>query len=356
MKPNVRTFAAAIAVTLAVLATVLILRSPGADRTVAIGPVTVPDPHRDPGFAPAERAALLRAVEAESQDAPHAELAAQGREIFRSSSAALAGESCQSCHTEGGSNTGANPGGSTLGLGTIPHSANPSDAGAIGQPQIGFNGLRNAPALYGVGETDPFGWDGKITTLEGFTLNAVANHFNPVAPSVLAHDVAALVAYMETIEAPSTDFDRGTLTPAAIHGQEVFQNQGGCIGCHSGPNLTDGLVHDIGVPQPPGATDFGVEPRADAFQCGSTQSNLTANPASPSACFFNTPGLRGALGTAPYFHNGIAKTLRQVVNFYNGEDACTGNPDPALTSVSTIAPLGLTCADELDLIEYLKSL
>lgn len=252
--------------------------------------VTIADPHRDPGIPPAQRARILHAVDAVSQDVPHAELAAEGRALFRSSPEALPGETCQSCHTEGGSNSGADPANPKLGLGTIPHESDPGQAGAIGSPQIGFTGLRNAPALYGVGETDPFGWNGSVPTLEGFALNAVANHFNPVPPSRLAHDVAALAAYMRTIEAPTTDFDRGTLTPAAIRGQVVFQNQGGCIGCHSGPNFTDGLLHDVGVPQPPGATDFGVEPRADTLQCGTTASNLNPNPARPRRVLLQHPG------------------------------------------------------------------
>ena len=313
----------------------------------------VDDPHRDPGIPQAQRTRILRAVDAVSQDVPTAELAAEGRAIFRSSAVALDGETCQSCHTEGGSNSGADPAGGTLGLGTIPHESDPLQGGAIGDPQIGFTGLRDAPALYGVGETDPFGWAGGFPTLEGFALNAVTNHFHP--PDRTPHNIAALVAFMKTIQAPTSDFDRGTLSAAALRGQLVFQNQGGCIGCHLGPNFTDGLLNNIGVPQPPGATDSGFAARvSDSLQCGTPAANAAPDPLSPSACFFNTAGLRGVARTAPYFHNGIAKNLRQVVNFYNGAAAC--GDTQVLSSVSTIAPLGLTCQDENDLIEYLKSL
>ena len=314
----------------------------------------VDDPHRDPGIPPARRARILRAVDAVSQDVPTAELAAKGRAIFRSGTVARAGESCQSCHTEGGSNSGANPAGGTLGLGTIPHETDAAQAGAIGAPQIGFTGLRDAPALYGVRETDPFGWAGNVPTLEGFALNAVTNHFL-LAEQTSPQDIAALVAYMKTIQAPTSDFDRGTMSAAALRGQLVFQNQGGCIGCHLGPDFTDGLLNNIGVPQPPGATDSGFAARvSDSLQCGTPAANAAPDPLSPSACFFNTAGLRGVARTAPYFHNGIAKNLRQVVNFYNGAAAC--GDTQVLSSVSTIAPLGLTCQEENDLIEYLKSL
>ena len=331
-----------------------LLVSGGGAPTSAAKTAAIDDPHRDPGLPKAQRTRLLRAVDAVSQDVPAAELAAQGRALFRSSAPAFNGESCQSCHTEGGSNSGANPAGGTLGLGTIPHESNPALAGTLGDPQIGFTGLRDAPALYGVGETDPFGWAGNVSTLEGFALNAVANHFNQ--PDRTPQNIAALSAYMRTVQAPTSDFDRGTLTPSAIRGQEVFQNQGGCIGCHLGPNFTDGLLHNVGVPQPAAATDSGVAPRSDGQQCGTPATNANPDPAAPAACLFNTPGLRGGARTAPYFHNGIAKSLRQVVNFYNGAPACGVSDPPALSSVSTIAPLGLTCQEASDLVEYLKSL
>jgi cytochrome c peroxidase len=323
--------------------------SPPAAKTAAIA-----DPHRDPGLPKAQRARLLRAVDAVSQDVPAAELAAEGRTIFRSSAPAFNGESCQSCHTEGGSNSGASPATGSTGLGTIPHESNPAQAATLGDPQIGFTGLRDAPALYGVGETDPYGWTGTVPTLEAFALNAVANHFNKADRT--PQNIAALVAYMRTLQAPTTDFDRGTLSAAAIRGQGVFQNQGGCIGCHLGPNFTDGLMHNVGAPQPAGATDSGVAPRSDGQQCGTPAANASPDPAALASCLFNTPGLRGVAHTAPYFHNGIAKSLRQVVNFYNGAAACGASDPPALSSVSTIAPLGLTCQEASDLVEYLKSL
>jgi cytochrome c peroxidase len=54
---------------------------------------------------------------------------------------------------------------------------------------------------------------------------------------------------------------------------------------------------------------------------------------------YRTTPLRGLLQHPPYFHNGSAADLRAVVDHYNRRLA-----------------LGLTAAQEADLVEYLKSL
>ena len=54
---------------------------------------------------------------------------------------------------------------------------------------------------------------------------------------------------------------------------------------------------------------------------------------------FKGPILRGLTGRAPYFHNGAAATLRDVVNFYDGRFA-----------------LGLSEQQKADLVAFLRSL
>src|SRR5205823_13922040 len=39
------------------------------------------------------------------------------------------------------------------------------------------------------------------------------------------------------------------LPPAALHGLKLFVGRASCIDCHSGPMLSDGDFHNIGVPQ-----------------------------------------------------------------------------------------------------------
>ena len=73
-------------------------------------------------------------------------------------------------------------------------------------------------------------------------VGTIESHFKggdrqPVART--AEQVAALVAYLETLEPPASPFDQGTLSAAARRGEELFQGKGGCIDCHAGPLLTD---------------------------------------------------------------------------------------------------------------------
>lgn len=70
-----------------------------------------------------------------------------------------------------------------------------------------------------------------------------------------------------------------------------------------------------------------------------------AEPESPSYASrsatkqYRTSPLRGVWQHAPYFHDGSAATLADVVRTYNSRQA-----------------LGLTALDQADMVQYLKSL
>jgi len=252
---------------------------------------------------------ILRAADATTASTPQAELVAQGRQLFRSTELARRGESCQTCHTEGG---GANPA-----LGTITH------------PQVAgdFVGPRDPPSLWGVADTAPYGWAGQTPDLRPFVVGTIVSHFrngDRQAADTTARQAGALVAYLETLDPPSSPFDQGTLSPAARRGEDLFQGKGGCMGCHPGPLLTDNALHDTRVPQAPGDNDPG------------------AATDGPLANAFNTPQLRDVRNTAPYMHNGAIATLREVVEFYDRD--------------SSVAPLDLTEDEVLELVAYLESL
>ena len=252
----------------------------------------------------AESGRILAAVDAAAEGQSPAELVAKGRRLFRSTDMAKSGESCQTCHVDASSNPS---------LGVITHNGG-SDP---------IDGPRDAPALWTVKETAPFRWGGDIPTLEAMAADTVVNHFEDGAsmtPEQVAENVAALVAYMRSLDPPTTDFDNGTLSAAARRGEDLFQGKGGCIGCHGGPAFTDNAFHSL---FPNATTD-------DPGQPGSV----------PPA--FNTPSLRDVANTAPYFHDGSKATLADVINFYNQD--------------STVAPLSLTAQERSDLVAYLESL
>jgi cytochrome c peroxidase len=65
---------------------------------------------------------------------------------------------------------------------------------------------------------------------------------------------------------------------------------------------------------------------------------------------FRTPSLRNVELTAPYFHDGSAATLADVVRFY----VSGGNENPFRDW--ELQPLTLSDSEQNDLIEFLKSL
>ena len=94
--------------------------------------------------------------------------------------------------------------------------------------------------------------------------------------------------------------------------------------CHNGPELTDAntrlhpVSDSMGEPEPPGVPSY----------------------ASRSATkMYRTAPLKGIWQHPPYFHNGTAATLEDVVNTYNDRRS-----------------LGLTSDQRADLVQYLKSL
>lgn len=247
----------------------------------------------------------LRATDAAATSTPRAELVAEGRKIFRSSALARDGESCQTCHTEGKA---------APQLGTMTHPLSDGD----------FTGPRDPPSLIGVSRTPPFRWVGDVPSLRQMLVNTIVGHFTegPSQPdATTGKQAAAMEAFLQTLEAPATDFDLGTLSDAAKRGEVLFQDKGGCIACHGGPLFTDNRLHNTLVPQAPGANDPGA----------------TAPPGA-----FNTPQLRDLVNSAPYMHNGSLKTLRDVVEFYNTN--------------SSVAPLSLTPGEIDDLVAFLRAL
>jgi cytochrome c5 len=131
----------------------------------------------------------------------------------------------------------------------------------------------------------------------------------------------ALQAYQLSIPAPAPpagSFD----SAAAARGKQVFDVT--CATCHSGPEFTDAntrlhpVSDSMGEPEPPGVPSY----------------------ASRSATkMYRTAPLKGVWQHPPYFHNGTAATLEDVVAIYNQRRS-----------------LGLTPDQMGDLVQYLKSL
>jgi cytochrome c peroxidase len=280
---------------------VVTLATGGNDPAAAAGR----DPHAKAAVPAAQVKRVLAATEAASQASSKAELVSQGRALFENPSLAKRGETCGGCHTVGTANES---------LGLTPH------AGADGKVIFG----RDPPSLIGAAKTAPYRWIGDVPTLRQMVVNTILNHFTDGAAqpaAKTAEQAAALEAYVASIKAPTTSFDQGTMSAAALRGETLFQGKGACAACHGGPLFTDNALHNTLVPQRNGWNDPGA-------------------PAPPGA--FNTPTLRDVRNSAPYMHNGVFATLRDVVEFYNAR--------------SSIAPLNLTPQEIDDLVAYMDAL
>lgn len=133
----------------------------------------------------------------------------------------------------------------------------------------------------------------------------------------------SLQAYQLSIAAPPAP--AGSFDPAAAtRGKVLFSGKAGCASCHSGPEFTDANQRLHAVSEVPS------EPEAAGVP---SYASRTATK------MYRTAPLRGVWQHPPYFHNGSAATLVDVVNKYNAKQS-----------------LGLTSGEVADVAEYVKSL
>ena len=228
---------------------------------------------------------------------------------------------------------------------------NATHAGVHGEP-----GRRNVPGLANVGYLSPLTWaDPAQTTLElqasvpvlrerpaemgmhgqeaeivrrlaadGCYRRQFADAFPETGGHIDFVSVAgALAAFERTLLAWSSPYDlsrRGgpVLSETARQGERVFA--AACASCHAGPQFTDGRFHRLGDANGASA-DPGV------FEITGREEDRGA---------FRTPSLRNAALTAPYLHDGSARTLGEALRAHGG--------------------LGVSKEDEAALVAFLNTL
>ena len=151
----------------------------------------------------------------------------------------------------------------------------------------------------------------------------------------------AIAAYVRTILSGNSPYDRfqagdqSALSPAAQRGLALVQGKAGCGTCHTGFNFTDEGYHNLGVGMDRETPDLG---------------RYTATQKETDKGAFKTPTLRDVARRGPYMHDGSAKTMAEVVAFYNRG----GNPNPWQSKA--IQPLHLTDQEQADLVAFLQAL
>lgn len=163
----------------------------------------------------------------------------------------------------------------------------------------------------------------------------------PIGPETLKR---AIAAFERTIVSRDSAFDRWlagdrkAMSAQQLRGLALFNDpvKTNCVACHAAPNFTDNGFHNLGL------ASFGAD---NADQGRFAQKKVAAMKGA-----FKTPTLRDIERTAPYFHDGSATTLLDVVEHY-----AKGGVSRANLSAN-IKPLELTKDDKEALVAFMRAL
>jgi cytochrome c peroxidase len=233
-------------------------------------------------------------------------------------------------------------------------------------------GNRNTPSCMNMSSRNFYFWDGRAETLEEQAMGPIENPLEmdlplSIAVKRLMHNAyycnsfvnvygkkpskeligKAISAFERTLETSRSPFDKymreddsTAISASAVRGHAVFLQKGKCFECHFGGDFSgNDEFKNIGLYNGKDLNDKG------RFEQTGKESDLGK---------FKTPGLRNISMTAPYMHNGMHKTLMDVINYYNEPDKFVKNSINRDTLLSK--PLGLTETEKKDLENFLLSL
>jgi mono/diheme cytochrome c family protein len=138
------------------------------------------------------------------------------------------------------------------------------------------------------------------------------------SPDLVTPKLAALRSYQLSLQKPAPPAGSYDVA-AAERGSVVFNGAANCASCHTGSTYTDVNSGRLHAPD-----ETGMDPQ---YAARTTQKAYRTTP------------LRGLWQHAPYFHDGSARTLADVVEHYD-----------------RVRTLRLDAQQKRDLVEYLKTL
>ncbi|MEI7734717.1 MAG: cytochrome c peroxidase [Ferruginibacter sp.] len=229
---------------------------------------------------------------------------------------------------------------------------------------------RNTPSVLNMKNRPYFFWDGRAKTLEeqalmpiqntdemGLTIENAVTRLNQSAEYKRLFKMvfkqapdsnnlgAAIAAYEKTLETVDSKFDDWSnnlkkFTAQEERGRQIFiGDKAKCFDCHRMEDFTTDDFRNIGLYNNKNLNDPGLY-------------NITKKESDKGK--FKIPGLRNIAVTAPYMHNGMFKTLEEVVDYYNDPQKFV--PDGVNTDDLLKKPLGLTDKEKKDLVVFLKTL
>lgn len=246
--------------------------------------------------------------------------------------------------------------------------------------------LRNTPTLLNAGLQPGLFYDKRVSYLEDQATDVITNademHGSlPAAVKRLSADAKyaalfkkafpqakepvndynlrnALGSYIRSLTSLNSPFDkyvrgdRTQLTAAEVNGFNLFMGKAKCATCHFTP-LYNGTVPPnfsiietevIGVPAVAGKP--GIDTDKGKYELRKLDLYKYA---------FRTPTVRNISLTAPYMHNGVFKTLEEVVDFYNKGGGLSAGAN--LTNLTLpFDELKLTPQEQKDIVAFMKKL
>jgi cytochrome c peroxidase len=226
---------------------------------------------------------------------------------------------------------------------------------------------RSSPTLWNIGYHKEFYWDGRSGSLEkqamaawtggnmgvGDKVNEVVGRINALqgyreqfqkvfqSDATADNMMKAIAAFERTIISGNTAWDRfragdtSAISESAFRGWNIFQTIK-CNQCHDGVLFTDQQYHNIGIGMDQANPDVG-------------RFTVTKKPEDTGA--FKTPTLRDVAKSAPYFHDGSAKTLEEAVDIM----LKGGKPNQYLDK-KNLQPQRVLPEQREDLLNFLRSL
>lgn len=227
------------------------------------------------------------------------------------------GMSCNTCHPNGSTNARL----FVDGLSDRPGNIDLTSGRFNRTVDDGIPNPINIPSLRGVRYASRFGFDGRGTSLKEFIEGVVHSEFDGI--ELTPEQLRALVSYVQSQDfLPNRSLTRGgkiaISEPSVLRGEELFNSARSgleglsCASCHMPSNyFRDDKVHRRPIAGTASLVSFddGVK----------------------------TPTLLNLVETAPYFHDGSAATIEEVVVWYNAT-----------------YKLGLTATEKQDVVSYLK--
>ncbi len=246
---------------------------------------------------------------------------------------------------------------------------------------VGTNGEtlpRNTPALTSLSGQVNFFLDGRATSLKeqlndvltnpkemDMTIEELLNRINASSSyrssfnsiygtsSISYKQIEeCILIYEKSLVSNSSKFDRFFAGDTNVFsnleklGLSLFVGKANCIECHKGPNFRDNEFHNIGI-----VTDDVGRQNIDKVGV-KNEFEMTPYPFFATHKAFKTPSLRNVANTAPYFHNGSAKTLQDVIENYD-----KGGLSQDRTGIAkAIRPIGLSVKEKEALEAFLNTL